>query len=170
MDRDLGALRRDLLDLARKEFRKHRSRDTRLVEAFRGASKASRELSLVIVPSDKTKRNVVLKSADYLAMGDEFIKKDASYRRVLKSHAAYIEKEANKKIELLKNSLRIPENAVKRLKVNNSKPANITFTIKDHKKSKRTATSRFGPLPRCTGHLLTVLIGFYDKSLRPPLA
>ena len=146
LDSDLGTLRRAMLSAAKTEFRRHREKDSGLVEAVTGAAQACRERELVIVPSDKTKRNVVLSKQEYLRLGDAFLQGDPSYRRVLTSHSKHIEQEANRRIEAVKNSLRIPAASVKKLKVSNSRPAAITFTIKDHKEKKADGSYPVRPI------------------------
>ena len=70
-------------------------------------------------------------------------------------------------VESVKKNLQIPANNVKRLKVSNSRPAQITFTIKDHKDKKGDGSYPVRPIASVHNTLVDGLDWLLQEEMSP---
>ena len=88
---------------------------------------------LMIVSTDKTKRNKLLKNTVYNSLGRKFLAENPGYSKRKKSNAIIISKKSNDILDSILSHTNIPKRDINKLKSKNSKPSNFYFLIKDHK-------------------------------------
>lgn len=91
----------------------------------------------VIVQTDKTKGNKIMKYTDYIKMGEKFINANNDYKKLNKSNKKNIAIEANTLTKQLFEHSNINHSTIKRCIVTHKEvgPAKMFFSIKDHKKA-----------------------------------
>ena len=88
---------------------------------------------LVIVETDKTKRNIIMKYDEFIRMGNAFIQGNKDYKRLNKSKCPEIQNKSNKLINDLNNRSTFQKNFLKKCLVYNTHGARVFFNVKDHK-------------------------------------
>jgi hypothetical protein len=88
---------------------------------------------LMIVSTDKTKKNKILKDTVYSAMGRKFLSDNEGYSSRKKSLAQQISKKSNDILTSIQAHTNIPKRDLDKLKSKNAKPSHFYFLIKDHK-------------------------------------
>ena len=88
---------------------------------------------MIIIGSDKTKRNILTTALDYYEIGNQFIKNNKDYAPTTKQVLRNTEKEANILARKLAKTINIPKSELGKLTASNSVGAQMFFLIKDHK-------------------------------------
>jgi hypothetical protein len=91
------------------------------------------EEKLMIVSTDKTKKNKILKNTVYNAMGRKFLSENEGYTRRRKSLAQQISKTSNDILDSVQKHTNISKRDIDKLRSKNATPSHFYFLIKDHK-------------------------------------
>jgi hypothetical protein len=99
---------------------------------WKNINKICKENNLLIVPTDKTKKNVLIDIDTYNRLGENFLK-SKDYKKLNRSNCQRLSKRANKLLDNIQGSLKIKKHLFNRLKVNAQHGAKFFLSIKDHK-------------------------------------
>jgi hypothetical protein len=99
---------------------------------WKNINKICKDNNLLIVPTDKTKKNVVIDIDTYNKLGENFLK-SKDYVKLNRSNSQRLSKRANSLLDKIQGSLNIKKHLFNRLKVNAQHGAKFFLSIKDHK-------------------------------------
>ena len=94
--------------------------------------------SLSVIPSDKTKRNVIIPTQTYNDRVNNLLLDTANYTTLVTSKSKKIEAQANNIMNSLKESMHFTQVEYEKLTTDGSKPAQLRCVVKDHKTSDKT--------------------------------
>ncbi len=129
----LRILKRDIMSVYR-NLNLKRDQNKNQLEITKDIRNYCKKNDLIIIQSDKTKRNMIISIDEYKRMGKTFLNNNKDYSKLEKSNSAKIEKLCNKKLVELSNKIKLNKNDLMKCKIQNSHPAEFFFNIKDHKK------------------------------------
>lgn len=107
--------------------------------------------NMVIIPSDKTKRNILISKNEFKEMGFEFLNNNKDYTKIDKNHSKQIENECNNYINKIRHKLRMDNHNINKCLIKNSHPAKFFFNIKDHKEKKSNGNYPIRPIASVHG-------------------
>jgi hypothetical protein len=94
-----------------------------------------KEKDMLIVSTDKTKKQVLMPRSKLNALGEKFLQNNPDYKPLKNSKADSIMKDANTIMRKLLKEANLSPREASKLIVKNAKGAQMTFLIKDHKEA-----------------------------------
>ena len=88
---------------------------------------------LLIVGTDKTKRNLLIPQQQYVAMGEKFLNGSTDYIPATQTDVNRALQRAHEAIRSIQCKLKVPDGGLHKLLPYQAHAANLTFLIKDHK-------------------------------------
>ena len=151
IDRKLDQFRQRLLLLAKKEFENFKKSNSGFIELVSETKKSLGDAELVVVDSDKTKRNVILPHDTFMNMCVKFVNESPDYLLLRQSNAEFLLKRANKLVSNVLPKIRPFVKNPERCLCSNADGAKLFFNIKDHKKPDVTGNFPLRPIASVHG-------------------
>ena len=115
-------------------------------------SKFCKEQKMVIIHSDKTKKNILISHADFMELGNKYIKERPNeYKKVKHAKSYTYLKLGNNIINTLKTDSNFSKRMLNQCIKQEAHPAQITFNIKDHKKRNSDGSFPLRIIASCHG-------------------